>query len=87
MRIDNLRNNTAYTLTAGIFDNKFEYRQLMYTESFMTLENESYVPDVISNTTFHVDYDSIGNSFNLLTFINWEPAEGEYSLAKGLKLE
>lgn len=75
MRIDNLRNNTAYTLTAGIFDNKFEYRQLMHTESFKTLENESYVPDVISNTTIDLNYIS-GNKFTLQTLINWMPAEG-----------
>lgn len=86
MQIDNLRNNTAYTLTAGIFDNKFEYRQLMHTESFKTLEDENYVPDVISNTSIHVNYDSIGKNFSLLTFINWIP-EGGCTLKKGLELE
>lgn len=78
MKIVHLQKNTSYTVTARIFSGNFEYRQLTLTKSLRTLENEFFVPKLISNDTIELNYVLKNSSKMLSAKLKWDQIDGRY---------
>lgn len=77
VKIENLQKNTRYIVNARIFTGNHEYWHLHSTESFKTLETDSYWPQMISNETINVDFMPQNDSKALIAKIAWQPTAGE----------
>lgn len=65
-------------MTASIFTGNYEYRHLSPMKSFKTIENDDYVPQMISNDTIKISYGPSENASAFMTTIQWQPAAGEH---------
>ncbi|XP_031631230.1 tyrosine-protein kinase receptor torso-like [Contarinia nasturtii] len=71
VKVENLRKNTNYSVTASNFNGHFEYRHFEAVAFFKTLNDEYYIPGTISNNTFKLNYDL--QHGELTSIIRWEP--------------
>lgn len=76
VKIEGLRKNTNYDVTATIVTGSLEYRHLLQMVTFKTLDTDNYTPQTISSDSIKLSFASLENS-SMITTVSWEPTSGK----------